>query len=136
MFTLNAGETQTYGTQHLPFGWSWSSIIAQLTLARILAPVVQWFPGSLWQYFDDILISDEERHLLYFARSYISHILSLSGLHVNSTTQLQPATELTWLGKRNIRSLDVVNVLLNVLSFNTSSYAPLSIQSHSQLDLG
>ena len=48
-FTFAAGDTQTYGTRRLPFEWSWSPIIAQLTLARILAPVEKWFPGRFWQ---------------------------------------------------------------------------------------
>ena len=72
MFTFAAGDTHTCGTRCLPFGWSWSPIIAQLTLARILAPVAQWFPARLWQYVDDILISDED-----FRTSCTSPVLTL-----------------------------------------------------------
>lgn len=99
-FTFAAGDTQTYGTRRLPFGWSWSPIIAQLTLARILAPVATWFPGRFWQYVDDILIADEDPHFLHFTGSYLVHLLARSGLVINSKSQLQPVKSLTWLGKR------------------------------------
>ena len=98
-FTFAAGDTQTYGTHRLPFGWAWSPIIAQLTLARILSPVMPWFADRLWQYFDDLLVGDRDPYFLSFAGSYIVYLLARAGLVINEKSQLQPVTSLTWLGK-------------------------------------
>ena len=58
-FTMSSGVAGdvTYGTRRLPFGWKWSPIIAQDTLASILQLVAAWFCDSFWQYLDDILLA-------------------------------------------------------------------------------
>ena len=99
MFSFAACDSETYGSRRLPFGWSWSPIVAQLTLAHILAPVAAWFPSRFRQYVDDVLVGDEDLHFLYFAASYIVHLRTFSGLTVNTKSQLQPVHSLTWLGK-------------------------------------
>ena len=45
-FALSAGS-RVFGSRRLPFGWSWSPILAQLTLARILSPLSSRFSHIL-----------------------------------------------------------------------------------------
>ena len=61
-FALSAGSS-TYARRRLPFGWSWSPAVAQLTLARILQPVCQLGEVKFLQYVDDVLLACPDPNL-------------------------------------------------------------------------
>ena len=100
-FTVSSGVVgdATYGTRRMPFGWKWSPIIAQTTLARILRPLSEWFPAHLWQYIDDILMACCDPYFLQYALLFAKHLISQAGLFVSSKSSEFPVLTITWLGK-------------------------------------
>ena len=100
-FTVSSGVVgdATYGTRRMPFGWKWSPIIAQTTLARVLRPLSEWFPAHLWQYIDDILMACCDPYFLQYALLFAKHLISQAGLFVSSKSSEFPVITITWLGK-------------------------------------
>ena len=74
-FPLHSGVIgcPTYGSRQLPFGWSWSPLLAQLTIHDIITPLHTVF--LCWQFIDDILIAHEDPYFLTFGVEYLVYIL-------------------------------------------------------------
>ena len=81
-FTLSAGG-RVFGSRRLPFGWSWSPIIAQLTLDRILSPFTLRHGLIYFQYLDDILLASPDPYFLTYATHYCAHLIMSSNLFLN-----------------------------------------------------
>ena len=95
----SASPTAVFGSRRLPFGWSYRPVFAPRTLERILLPLVPWFPASLWQYVDDLLLTHTDPHFLAFAGAFAVHLISSSGLLISPKSSLVPTRNITWLGK-------------------------------------
>ena len=74
-FPISAGDSP-FGSRQLPFGWSWSPILAQHTLAAIIAPVLAWPPLLCLQYVDEILLACEDPFFVTYATHSHSHCIS------------------------------------------------------------
>jgi len=78
------------GSRRLPFGWSFSPILAQRTLKRILHSLVPWFTDSLWQFVGDLLLAHTDPHFLAFAGAFAVHLNSTSGFLLSPKSSLVP----------------------------------------------
>ena len=94
-----ASRSHVFACRCLPFGWSWSPILAQLHVRHVLLPL-QLFIGRLfWQYVDDVLIAHEDPHFLVFVFHFTCHLLVTANFNISSKSSTSPTTSITWLGK-------------------------------------
>ena len=120
-FPLSAGA-RTFGSRRLPFGWSWSPNLAQLTLDRFLSPFTFRPALIFFQYLDDILLASPDPYFLTYATNYCIYLISRSNLSLNKKSVLIPCRSIDWLGK-HISSGTISN------SFSRIAYALLHLWS-------
>ena len=89
----------SFFTRRLPFGWSYSPILAQDTVGYHLLPVLK-LTSYLWQYMDDVLIASTDPCFLTFLAEFTVHLLTQAGFRINADkSMLIPSKDITWLGR-------------------------------------
>ena len=110
----------TFTTRRLPFGWSWSPVLAQLTIHFYLKPLRLLTP-LIWQYLDDLLIASADPFHLTFLGHFAVHLLESAGFQINlNKTELVPKKSLIWLGKH-------ISSELGTISISTDQITPVLI---------
>ena len=87
------------GSVPLPFGWKWSHIIAQRSIATIIASLDSLL-RHWWLYIDDLLLAHPDHAFLAFIGAYACHILQTAGFIISPKSVLIPAQSIAWLGKQ------------------------------------
>ena len=96
-FTLHS-PSGILGTRRLPFGWTWSPILADSYIYSLLAPLRALLP-SVFQYIDDLLLWHPDPHFLTFCTHFAAHLLTSAGFLLNAKRQFVPSPQIDWLGK-------------------------------------
>ena len=86
-------------TRRLPFGWSWSPLLAHSFIKQLLSPL-QHLLHTYWQYIDDLLLAHPDPYFLAFCTHYAAFLLTRAGFLLNDKSVFVPVTSITWLGKR------------------------------------
>ena len=103
---MQIGNT-VYGFPGLPFGWTHSPALAQELLGMYL--YVQ-HPGAvvLTQYLDDVLASSALRDTLKSDSEALAAALERRGWVVSPKSELNPSTDIQWMGKRLCGATDTI----------------------------
>lgn len=125
VFTITSGDTSSsFATRSLPFGWSWSPIIAQRTMIHLLSGVCHMLP-TVWIYLDDILLAHSDPHFLTYVTYLAVYLLQSAGFVISQKSILIPTSDITWLGKKlspaGISNTlpRITQLLLSILSLRT-----------------
>ena len=76
-------------TRSLPFRWKWSPVMAQAAVGEILRPIHHLL--SNFQYFDNVLLGDEDPH---WVTLITVHLLTSAGLVISPKSSPTPTTSL------------------------------------------
>ena len=98
----------SFATRCLPFGWTWSPILAQRTMLHLLEPCLRLLP-TLWIYIDDVLLAHPDPHFLMYVTNYATYLLSSAGFLLSPKCHLTPTNTITWLGKELSASSGISN---------------------------
>ena len=93
--------------QELPFGWTWSPLLATRYIRGIIRPIVFITNGQTYQYLDDILIYDHDPHFLRVCALYTAHLLNQTGLYINNKSILVPTTNYNMTGENHYQSTTI-----------------------------
>ena len=99
-----------------------------------MLPLVPWFPDSLWQYVDDLLLTHTDPHFLAFAGAFAVHLISSSGLLISPKSSLVPTRNIIWLGKEicchfvSNSPARVAQVVLRLWFLRCAAFSPRSLQ--------
>ena len=105
--TRSSGLT-SFATRCLPFGWTWSPVLAQHTMLHILEPCIRLL-STLWIYSDDVLLAHPDPHFLMYVTNYATFLLSSAGFLLSPKCHLTPTNAFTWLGKQLSASTGITN---------------------------
>ena len=83
----------------LPFGWSWSPVLAQLFIFAALLPLCGLDDLHHSQYLDDILLASTDPHFLHAMFLYARHLLTNADFLIFP----KPSQWIQWLGKPEVR---------------------------------
>ena len=98
-FCLSSATGQTFSCRRLPFGWTWSPILAQLFITTVLLPLRGLGDLHFWQYLDDILLASPDPPFLYAVSQYVCHLLTKAGFLISPKSCTVSSLHIMWLGK-------------------------------------
>ena len=127
-YSSHTGLVRSFGGRSLPFGWSWSPVLAQRSILHFLGPLLPLL-STVWVFYDDILLAHPDPHFLTFLTHFACPLLSSNGLLLSQKSVLVPTTAVVWLGKmisssgiRNTttRSACVLRSIINLFTLRCS----------------
>ena len=129
-----SGTHSSFGSRALPFGWNWSPLVAQKSIATFLASLESLL-HLWWLYIDDLLMAHSDPAFLAFIGAYACHLLQVAGFIVSPKSVLAPSPSITWLGKHIDAHSGITNlpsrqaqVLLAIWALRTVSCSSRSLQ--------
>jgi len=97
-FSLSS-TTAVFQCRRLPFGWTWSPVLAQLFIAYLLIPLRKFPALHYWQYIDDVLLASTDPAFLTAMFSLTCDLLTKAGFLISPKSSTTPSAQITWLGK-------------------------------------